>query len=276
MACLFHKWDGCKCTKCGKTRDEGHVFENVSGKCQQVCKNCGTQIQLTHVWDGCTCRHCGQQTSYTDFDLFSQEDIVVFTTVVKDSLNKLLINPNITEKKNIEIKELLSRIETAANMHPFKIVKEDLGLALWYVSRYVNLNSQDTMQLTIGNTTYNNTESQLIVSVLYEKLKILAAWERKNHHKLTVPCSVTVMRPKLTRNGIVNNNKKIIIYLNTKEIGTFIAGDTLTATTDLCESIISFHGNQNPPIQFQPQSGGKVNFIITCNSIDGSFVIAPE
>lgn len=25
MACLFgHKWNGCKCTKCGKVRNEGH------------------------------------------------------------------------------------------------------------------------------------------------------------------------------------------------------------------------------------------------------------
>ena len=35
MACLFgHKWDGCKCTKCGKTRDEQHDWEN--GRCN-IC-----------------------------------------------------------------------------------------------------------------------------------------------------------------------------------------------------------------------------------------------
>jgi len=36
MACLFgHKWDGCKCTKCGKTRDEEHNWKDRS------CTVCG-------------------------------------------------------------------------------------------------------------------------------------------------------------------------------------------------------------------------------------------
>ena len=35
MACIFgHKWNGCKCNKCGKTRDEQHLWHN--GKCT-VC-----------------------------------------------------------------------------------------------------------------------------------------------------------------------------------------------------------------------------------------------
>lgn len=40
MACLFgHKWEGCKCTKCGKMRDE------------------------QHDWNGCRCRKCGRTRS---------------------------------------------------------------------------------------------------------------------------------------------------------------------------------------------------------------------
>ncbi len=40
MACLFgHKWDGCKCSKCGETRNEQHTWRNgkcgVCGKTQQ-------------------------------------------------------------------------------------------------------------------------------------------------------------------------------------------------------------------------------------------------
>jgi len=35
MACLFgHKWNGCKCARCGKSRDENHD------------------------WDGCKCEIC--------------------------------------------------------------------------------------------------------------------------------------------------------------------------------------------------------------------------
>ena len=42
MACWFgHKWNGCKCTKCGKIRAEGHtLIEDQSGR--YVCSTCGT------------------------------------------------------------------------------------------------------------------------------------------------------------------------------------------------------------------------------------------
>ena len=26
---LGHKWDGCKCTRCGAKRDEGHHYELI-------------------------------------------------------------------------------------------------------------------------------------------------------------------------------------------------------------------------------------------------------
>ena len=42
MACLFgHKWNGCKCEICGKTRDEGHDFRLVDDKCMEKCVICG-------------------------------------------------------------------------------------------------------------------------------------------------------------------------------------------------------------------------------------------
>lgn len=42
MACLFgHKWNGCKCGVCGKTRDEGHGFRLVDDKCMEKCVICG-------------------------------------------------------------------------------------------------------------------------------------------------------------------------------------------------------------------------------------------
>lgn len=55
MTCLFgHKWDGCKCTKCGKTRDEGHDWD----LCKGVCKICGKTRAPEHDWNGCVCRRC--------------------------------------------------------------------------------------------------------------------------------------------------------------------------------------------------------------------------
>ena len=38
MACLFHKWKGCVCSKCGKSR---HVWEMADGDVFEVCRLCG-------------------------------------------------------------------------------------------------------------------------------------------------------------------------------------------------------------------------------------------
>jgi hypothetical protein len=42
----FHSWNGCICSKCGKTRHEWQ-------KC--TCKLCG---KVNHEWDGCICLRC--------------------------------------------------------------------------------------------------------------------------------------------------------------------------------------------------------------------------
>lgn len=58
IACTFgfHNWGGCKCAKCGKTRDEGH---NWSRDCER-CAVCGAPRQSAHSWDGCKCSTCGK------------------------------------------------------------------------------------------------------------------------------------------------------------------------------------------------------------------------
>lgn len=40
--CIHHKWHGCKCENCGKTRDEGHDWEGCR------CKKCG---KIKHVYE---------------------------------------------------------------------------------------------------------------------------------------------------------------------------------------------------------------------------------
>ena len=46
MACLFgHKWDGCKCTRCGKLRNEQHNWKTCK------CYRCGKEITKTDIND---------------------------------------------------------------------------------------------------------------------------------------------------------------------------------------------------------------------------------
>ncbi|MDR2496374.1 MAG: hypothetical protein LBD21_04525 [Tannerellaceae bacterium] len=50
IMCKFgHDWNGCKCKRCGATRDEGHDWDGCR------CKLCG---KGTHDWDGRRCTRC--------------------------------------------------------------------------------------------------------------------------------------------------------------------------------------------------------------------------
>jgi len=54
MTCLFgHKWNGCKCKRCGETRDEKHNWNGCK------CSICGTMRDEQHDWNGCKCSVCG-------------------------------------------------------------------------------------------------------------------------------------------------------------------------------------------------------------------------
>lgn len=48
MSCLIgHKWNGCKCEKCGKTRDSGHDWTG------RVCRICGAAMQVKKTAGSC-------------------------------------------------------------------------------------------------------------------------------------------------------------------------------------------------------------------------------
>jgi len=74
----FHTWNGCKCTKCGKTRDEQHDWSQDCEKCSkcgmtrenqhdwskdcEVCSKCGKTREKPHEWskDCEKCSKCGK------------------------------------------------------------------------------------------------------------------------------------------------------------------------------------------------------------------------
>ena len=61
LKCLFgHKWDGCKCERCGKLRDEQHDWEGCK------CKRCGKIRDEQHDWNGRKCKGCGKERSINE------------------------------------------------------------------------------------------------------------------------------------------------------------------------------------------------------------------
>jgi len=81
MACLFgHKWNGCKCSRCGKERDEQHNWNGckcticgttrteghrfaVNSKCEEKCEICGKTAGIKHNLDGSVCTKCGYDSA---------------------------------------------------------------------------------------------------------------------------------------------------------------------------------------------------------------------
>lgn len=51
-----HDWKNCKCTRCGKVRDERHDWD----LCKGICKLCGKTQLGQHDWNGCKCKRCGE------------------------------------------------------------------------------------------------------------------------------------------------------------------------------------------------------------------------
>lgn len=61
-----HKWQGCKCTRCGETRNTGHDYKLVPNKCEEKCTICGSKKEIEHLWSNESCIRCGANMSYFD------------------------------------------------------------------------------------------------------------------------------------------------------------------------------------------------------------------
>jgi len=290
MACLFHKWDGCKCAKCGKPRDEGHLFEIVPNKCQKECTKCGHRTPLAHKWVGCKCEICGEQTSYIFFDSLNAKELDVFTNAVIDITNKWISAINVNETTKDELKIFLTRFEEASGINPFRLIIDDVKIAINKIESSLNLRFEKissgleikqgmmAMDMVSLKSMFGGLEGyrELLNKLRYD-LKKYRTLPITESNKLTAPCTVTITRPKLFSSG-PKNNTKTTVFLNATEVGSFIAGEILTTSTHLSENLISCMGNDDPPISFQAQPGGEIKFKIIIPNLYSieSFGIAPE
>lgn len=56
---LGHRWEACRCIRCGAERDRNHRFEPMEGKCVQKCTVCEKEQPLSCQWHHCACSRCG-------------------------------------------------------------------------------------------------------------------------------------------------------------------------------------------------------------------------
>ena len=290
MACFFgHKWNGCKCDNCGKTRDENHKYNAVSGTCEELCSVCGKARATSHIWVGCVCERCGKQSSYINFDFLDSNDLDSFVNVVLDSTRKWILAINIVDERKNELKGLLSRLEKCANVRPFKLVNEDVKIAIHQfdmVTKYTYVQNGSVTEIREGT---NNQQFDALIQmfggkeklkIFYERLDILKFISNEptdiNPEKLSAPSVITITRPKLARNGAINNNKNVRVYLNMNEIGSFVAGEEVRCTTDCVDNVLALVGTDKQPIRFKATAGENIQFCVTHSVMDGSFVVTPE
>ena len=90
MACIFgHKWNGCKCTKCGKTRDSDHSFIKIPNECKSKCSICGGVKNDEHLFitgndDELVCSNCG--TKILDLSMYSSSQIDQLIEAIRNAL----------------------------------------------------------------------------------------------------------------------------------------------------------------------------------------------
>ncbi len=66
--CLFgrHNWNGCRCERCGKTRDEQHDWETIESVTSSEPGWYGdTPINIIRTSSFSRCRICGKKTEET-------------------------------------------------------------------------------------------------------------------------------------------------------------------------------------------------------------------
>ena len=79
----LHSWDGCKCSGCGKTRDEMHIWQGCKcTKCNKTrdeqhdwskdcntCNSCGEKRRKMHLWIDDKCSVCGKEKESVEVNI---------------------------------------------------------------------------------------------------------------------------------------------------------------------------------------------------------------
>lgn len=113
ISCIFlgHKWNGCKCVRCGAIRNEQHDWD----MCKGVCKQCGKTRPEQHDWKGCKCVRCGKKRDeqhYWDSYLCSYCGKRLADVDIQDEYGETALFRSI---KNRNIKGVKSLLEHGAN-----------------------------------------------------------------------------------------------------------------------------------------------------------------
>lgn len=143
MNCLIHTWDGCKCTRCGRVREEGHhyvitpgeceercticgeiarkphAFVATPGKCEEKCERCGW-VRSTHTYVNGVCTKCGEQDPDRVMDQCLKQLLAIFPRTQFSSSGHVVFN----EQHEDEVRAIGEKLDKLGGMRCMRKVGE--------------------------------------------------------------------------------------------------------------------------------------------------------
>ena len=177
MACLFHKWDGCKCRKCNAVKpleDSSHNYVYVDD-CMKKCTVCGATCknESTHNggkgYKGLKCPYCGDHRIFDSFNLFVGAGVrgpAVFLRIINslEGLKKFMqteeiaFTDSIIQKLTLHLKDLEKTNDfTKWSKLSFTIEELVAMCVVLDTAQYNFLNSQGLV--TLYNLRYGSNNS---------------------------------------------------------------------------------------------------------------------
>jgi hypothetical protein len=108
-----HSWEGCKCIKCGRIRNEGHDW---SRDCE-ICAHCGRTHPNSHVWQDHKCTVCGRMEPITPSELCQRRIVISLSEYPRyplASIQQCLLTPDVARIYGYDVMVGGTRSEVAA------------------------------------------------------------------------------------------------------------------------------------------------------------------
>lgn len=227
MGCLiFHKWDGCKCSNCGKIRDKHHKWENSK------CIICGigmpgTEISDTTLKIPCTAAptegtNHPQPVGNSDRLVMMRDDSALMPWQLEEEITRFLNNYKRRALENYEINTLEDEHDP-----PKELPRRIIGTAEAYISNstriaYIHIFIRNVMCIIDSGLTIKDVqgvvflqfvldldEGYLEISRLNREHSIFKLQDKFYEHlKEALASEGSIKRLDFTRPNLIDNNLK--------------------------------------------------------------------
>ncbi len=156
--CLFgHKWNGCKCERCGEIKEHQHDFRPVENTCRIECILCGRFYHETHNFVNGYCSRCGK---LSDHPVSLRE----LTPKESQELRPVLLGSLLSMGETVSLRPYISRLPiTYHNQKTYKSFAGRKDLSNMVYDAFTQL----------GNDRLSLEEAVFVVAAVRKTIKML-------------------------------------------------------------------------------------------------------